>query len=174
MRGCPPPSTTSARCRARPTGSATTSPSCRQYRENLFDAVAPLGEGVEGAPVLDKLRLYFNHPGFVEPAVDATLAALAELPDEVRDGAHLAFVTHSIPLSMNDASGPPEQGGGAYVTQHLDVAATVVARVAEETGVEHPHAGRPGGHRRRRTGSPGTAGRRSTTSRRWSRSTPRG
>ena len=29
------------------------------------------------APVLDKLRHYFNHPGFVEPVVDAVLAALA-------------------------------------------------------------------------------------------------
>lgn len=109
--------------------------SCRQYRENLFDAV----QGVEGAPRLDKLRHYFNHPGFVEPVVDGVLAALADLPEEVRAGAHLAFVTHSIPLSMNDASGPPEQGGGAYVAQHLDVAATVVARIAEETGVQHPH-----------------------------------
>ncbi|MEI5673893.1 MULTISPECIES: ferrochelatase [unclassified Nocardioides] len=109
--------------------------SCRQYRENLFDAV----DGLDGAPRLDKLRHYFNHPGFVEPVVDGVLAALADLPEEARAGAHLAFVTHSIPLSMNDASGPPEQGGGAYVTQHLDVAATVVARVAEETGVEHPH-----------------------------------
>ena len=56
--------------------------SCRQYRENLYDAV----DGVPGAPVLDKLRHYFNHPGFVEPVVDATLAALADLPDDVRDG----------------------------------------------------------------------------------------
>ena len=54
-------------------------------------------DGVEGAPRLDRLRHYFNHPGFVEPVVDATLAALAELPDGVRDGAHLVFVTHSIP-----------------------------------------------------------------------------
>jgi len=47
---------------------------CRQYRENLADAVAEVGEG---APRLDRLRHYFNHPGFVEPMVDATLAALA-------------------------------------------------------------------------------------------------
>ena len=59
-----------------------------------------------GAPRLDKLRHYFNHPGFVEPVVDATLAALAELPDDVRDGAHLVFVTHSIPTTMNDAQRP--------------------------------------------------------------------
>ena len=48
---------------------------CRQYRENLADAVAE----VEGAPRLDKLRHYFNHPGFVDAMVDATLSALAEL-----------------------------------------------------------------------------------------------
>ncbi|HEX5090986.1 MAG TPA: ferrochelatase [Nocardioides sp.] len=107
--------------------------SCRQYRENLFDAVA----AVPGAPVLDKLRHYFNHPGFVEPVVDAVLAALAGLPDDVRAGAQLAFVTHSIPLAMAETSGP---GGGAYVAQHRDVAAEVAVRVAEETGVRHEHA----------------------------------
>jgi ferrochelatase len=57
--------------------------SCRQYRENLYDAVS----AVPGAPVLDKLRHYFNHPGFVEPVVDAVLAALAELPSDVREAA---------------------------------------------------------------------------------------
>ena len=57
--------------------------SCRQYRENLFDAV----DAVEGAPQLDKLRHYFNHPGFVEPMVDATLAALADLPEDAREQA---------------------------------------------------------------------------------------
>ncbi len=105
--------------------------SCRQYRENLFDAV----DGLAGAPVLDKLRHYFNHPGFVEPVVDATLAALADLPDDVRRGAHVAFVTHSVPTAMNDTSGPV---GGAYLEQHLSVATEVARQVAEETGVEHP------------------------------------
>ncbi|WP_205474516.1 ferrochelatase [Nocardioides sp. SYSU D00038] len=107
--------------------------SCRQYRENLYDAVS----GVEGAPVLDKLRHYFNHPGFVEPVVDGVLAALADLPGDVRDGAHLAFVTHSIPDTMAAASGPD---GDGYVTQHLDVAAEVAARVGAATGVDHSHA----------------------------------
>ncbi|GAA1770622.1 ferrochelatase [Nocardioides hankookensis] len=106
--------------------------SCRQYREDLFDAT----DAVDGAPVLDKLRLYFNHPGFVEPAVDATLAALADLPEDVRDTAHLAFVTHSIPNTMNDGSGPE---GGAYAEQHRSVMAEVVERVREETGRRHPH-----------------------------------
>jgi ferrochelatase len=106
--------------------------SCRQYRENLFDAAS----AVDGAPALDKLRHYFNHPGFVEPVTDAVLAALAELGDDLRDGAHLVFVTHSIPTAMAGTAGPD---GGAYVAQHLDVAVEVTARIAEETGVVHEH-----------------------------------
>jgi ferrochelatase len=106
---------------------------CRQYRENLADAVA----AVPGAPRIDRLRQYFNHPGFVEPTVDATLAALAELPEDARHGGHLVFVTHSIPIAMNDASGPR---GGAYVAQHRLVAAEVVERVREETGHRYPSA----------------------------------
>ena len=110
--------------------------SCRQYRENLFDAVQALSEQGDGAPRLDKLRLYFNHPGFVEPIVDATLAALADLPDDVRERAHLAFVTHSIPDTMAVGSGPD---GNAYVEQHLSVAEEVVERVRQETGRRHAH-----------------------------------
>ena len=106
--------------------------SCRQYRENLYAAA----DGVSGAPRLDRLRHYFNHPGFVEPVVDAVLAALADLPDGVRDGARLVFVTHSIPTSMNDASGPD---GGAYLAQHQDVAAVVADRVRQATGVARGH-----------------------------------
>ncbi|UYQ64917.1 ferrochelatase [Streptomyces peucetius] len=113
---------------------------CRQYRENLADALATLeGEGRE-LPRVDKLRHYFNHPGFVRPMIDGVLASLADLPEDVRTGAHLAFTTHSIPTSAADSSGPVgEHGdGGAYVRQHLDVARVIADAVAEETGVEHP------------------------------------
>ncbi len=106
--------------------------SCRQYRENLYDALEEIGEGLR----IDKLRAYFNHPGFVEPVVDGVLASLADLPAELRDGARLVFVTHSIPASMNDASGP---GGQAYERQHVDVARVVAGRVAAETGVARDH-----------------------------------
>ncbi len=113
---------------------------CRQYRENLFDAVEQVPTGNATAPPrLDKLRHYFNHPGFVDPVVDATLASLVDLPDDVRDGARLVFVTHSIPTAMNEQSGPPDQGGQAYLRQHMDVAAVVAERVASETGVTHAH-----------------------------------
>ena len=50
---------------------------CRQYRENLAAAVDVVGER---APQLDRIRHYFNHPGFVEAMVASTLAALATLP----------------------------------------------------------------------------------------------
>lgn len=113
---------------------------CRQYRENLAASLAVLGE--EGRPALrvDKLRHYFNHPGFVGPMTDHTLAALAELPEEVRGGARLAFTTHSIPTAAADTSGPVEGhgDGGAYVAQHLDTARQVAERVRAATGVDRP------------------------------------
>lgn len=102
--------------------------SCRQYRENLADAVAE----VEGAPVLDRLRQYFGHPGFVEPIVDTTVEALQQAED-----AELVFVTHSIPESMNIASGP---AGEAYLRQHQDVVTEIVDRVTERLGREVDHA----------------------------------
>jgi ferrochelatase len=105
---------------------------CRQYRENLADAVASVGDG---APQLDRLRHYFNHPGFVEPMVDSTLAALADLGETVRHDAHVLFVTHSIPVVMNDTSGPE---GGAYVTQHRSVADEIGERLRQETGHRYP------------------------------------
>jgi len=106
--------------------------SCRQYRENLFAAA----DGVPGAPRLDRLRQYFNHPGFVDPVVDGVVASLEELPADVRDRARIVFVTHSVPDWMNDSSGPD---GGAYLAQHRDVAAVVADRVRAATGVDRAH-----------------------------------
>ncbi|MFJ9799111.1 ferrochelatase [Streptomyces sp. NPDC101145] len=113
---------------------------CRQYRENLADALAALeAEGLP-LPKVDKLRHYFNHPGFVEPMVEGVLRSLAELDEGVRSGAHLAFTTHSIPDSAADASGPVQDhgDGGAYVKQHLDVARLIADAVRERTGTAHP------------------------------------
>ncbi|MFF4535823.1 ferrochelatase [Streptomyces aureus] len=113
---------------------------CRQYREDLAGALATLeDEGLE-PPRVDKLRHYFNHPGFVEPMTEGVLASLAELPEDVRAGAHLVFTTHSIPVAAADTSGPAEGhgDGGAYVRQHLDVARLIAEAVGEQTGIEHP------------------------------------
>ncbi|GAA0311462.1 ferrochelatase [Streptomyces polychromogenes] len=116
---------------------------CRQYRENLADALAALAEEGLELPRVDKLRHYFNHPGFVRPMIDGVLASLAALPEDVRAGAHLAFTTHSIPTAAADTSGPVEDHtgggeGGAYVKQHLDVARVIADAVAAETGTDRP------------------------------------
>ncbi|MBV6725592.1 ferrochelatase [Nocardioides daeguensis] len=108
---------------------------CRQYRDNLEAALAAVPADLV-APRIDKIGAYCDHPGFVAANADGVVAALDALPVEVRDDARLVFVTHSIPISMSDASGPQ---GGAYVAQHLDVAAAVAAQVAAVTGVERPH-----------------------------------
>jgi ferrochelatase len=112
--------------------------SCRQYRENLFDAVAE----TPGAPQLDRIRQYYNHPGFLEPVVDACLSALAELPEN-GDTARLVFVTHSIPTEMAETSGAPAeahaQPRGAYVKQHRSAVDEVARRVRAATGRAHRH-----------------------------------
>ncbi len=105
---------------------------CRQYRENLADAAAPLGAA---APRLDKLRHYFNMPGFHVPTVRNTLAALQSLPADLRAGAHLAFTTHSIPSSTAATSGPH---GDGYVDTHREAARLVAEGVAAETGTTLP------------------------------------
>ena len=107
---------------------------CRQYRENLAAAASAR---CPGRRRLDRLRHYFNHPGFVEPVVDATLSALAELPDAAREEAHLAFVTHSIPESMNDGSGPRRRLRTSPST--ASAATEIVERVRQETGHRYPH-----------------------------------
>ncbi len=106
--------------------------SCRQYREDL--AAALISTGLDGRIAVDKIRPYFDHPGFVRPFAQGLAAALTELaaqgipPGQTR----LFFSTHSIPLSMAAASGP---GGrrhehGAYVAQHLAAIRAVIAEVA--------------------------------------------
>jgi len=71
---------------------------CRQYRENLAAARDEVGVG---APELDKIRVYYNHPGFVQPQVDLITDALTALPEDVRQDARIVFTTHSIPRSMS-------------------------------------------------------------------------
>jgi ferrochelatase len=70
---------------------------CRQYRENIEAARAEVGAD---APRVDKLRAFYNHPGFVEPNVENLKASLREIPEARRDAARVAFTAHSIPASM--------------------------------------------------------------------------
>ena len=70
---------------------------CRQYRENIAAAQQAVGEG---APEIDKLRMFFNHPGFIEPMIERLAAALDQIPANRRERTHLLFSAHSIPLAM--------------------------------------------------------------------------
>lgn len=86
---------------------------CRQYREDIERARAV----VEGAPPIDKLRNFFDHPGFVDALVERVKAANVS-PGSVS----LVFTAHSIPSAM--AAGAP------YEAQLRAVGAIV----AERTG----------------------------------------
>ena len=70
---------------------------CRQYRENLHVAQRAVGPR---APEVARTRMFYNHPGFVEASAELLSEALAQLPPERRDHAHVAFTAHSIPVAM--------------------------------------------------------------------------
>ncbi len=70
---------------------------CRQYLDDIESARAAVGAG---APAIDKVRAYYDHPGFVTPFIDAAAAARGRLPREARSDAHLVFTAHSIPEAM--------------------------------------------------------------------------
>lgn len=69
--------------------------SCRQYLQNISDAQEQAGPG---APRVEKLRAFYNHPLFIEANVDHIRAALGQLEDS--SATHLVFTAHSIPESM--------------------------------------------------------------------------
>ena len=74
---------------------------CREYRENIATALESLGEG---SLQVDKLRVFFNHPRFIEVTVDYATAALRELPIDDSTRAQLTFTAHSIPVSVAQGS----------------------------------------------------------------------
>jgi protoporphyrin/coproporphyrin ferrochelatase len=106
--------------------------SCRQYREDLAAAVAETGLSLH----LDKVRQYFDHPGFVQPFIEGVRDALASpaLDGFAASEIHVLFSTHSIPTADADRSGPAERHfgpGGAYVAQHLAVASAIMDALGE-------------------------------------------
>ena len=74
---------------------------CRQYREDVQRAQQALGPG---APEIEKLRVFYNHPGFVEPNAAHLRRALEALPVERRPAARVFFTAHSVPLAMAKCS----------------------------------------------------------------------
>ncbi len=90
---------------------------CRAYREDLERARAAVGER---APAVHKLRVFFDHPLFV----DALVARVREALDASPADAALVFTGHSVPMSMARSS--------RYEAQLRAVAALVAERVGKE------------------------------------------
>lgn len=114
--------------------------SCRQYREDFARVLTETD--LAGTVTIDKVRQFFDHPGFVQPFVDGVRGAVAAfLADGIAPAAiRVLFSTHSIPTADAERSGPREGDdrhrdlgeGGAYAAQHLAVAEVVMAAVAAE------------------------------------------
>ncbi len=93
---------------------------CRQYREDVARAQAEL-EGQ--APEIHKLRVFYDHPGYIEPMRERVLDALRQVPSERRATTQIVFTAHSIPQAM--------AAGCAYEPQ-LQEACRLVSEAAPE------------------------------------------
>lgn len=92
---------------------------CRQYLEDIASARAEVGDV---APEVDKLRIFYNHPGFIEPVARLTGESLGQLPSPLRADAAVVFTAHSIPASMArwcDYQAQLEEAAG-LVAERLD------------------------------------------------------
>ena len=96
---------------------------CRQYLEDIARASAAVGQG---APEIDKLRVFYNHPGFIEPMAERMRHALEQIPAESRAGAALVYTAHSIPLSM--------AANSRYESQLLEACRLVSERAGRTDG----------------------------------------
>ncbi len=74
---------------------------CRQYREDIARARNEVGAG---APEVDKLRAFFNHPGFIEATIERVGDAVRAVPADARPNVQIVYTAHSIPLSMANTS----------------------------------------------------------------------
>ncbi|MBI3836754.1 MAG: ferrochelatase [Planctomycetia bacterium] len=106
--------------------------SCRQYREDIERAQQALGPA---APQVEKLRAFYNHPGFIGPMIERAEAALIQLPGERRSSATVIYTAHSIPLAMAGTCG--------YVAQ-LQEAARLVSQGLALTGYRLAYQSRSG------------------------------
>ena len=115
--------------------------SCRQYREDY--ALALEATELRGNVQIDKVRQFFDHPGFVQPFIEGVAQGLrdAAVAGFAPAETHVLFSTHSIPSTDAAKSGPAERGfgaGGAYEAQHLAVAEVVMvaAGLSTRSGTE--------------------------------------
>ena len=70
---------------------------CRQYREDIARAQSEVGSG---APLVDKVRPFYNHPGFIQATLERVQDALRAVPAPVRNKIQVVYTAHSIPVSM--------------------------------------------------------------------------
>lgn len=105
---------------------------CRQYRENILEAQKMVGEG---APKIDLLRKFYNHPGFVEPMGTLTKDKIASLSADGRGKNKLLFCAHSIPTVMADHCRYEEQ---------LRESSKLIAEIAESDDWELVYQSRSG------------------------------
>ena len=108
---------------------------CRQYREDIARAQVEVGSG---APQIDKLRAFFNHPGFIEATEDRLREALTTVPAGARENIQVVYTAHSIPTSMAVACD--------YVRQLEEVRALVSERlgIRNHVLVYQSRSGAPG------------------------------
>ena len=91
---------------------------CRQYLEDIRRAQQAVGSG---APRVDKLRVFYNHPGFVESLAEGVGEALRRISAGRRWETRLVYTAHSIPVSM--------AGTCRYEVQLKEVCRLVTERV---------------------------------------------
>jgi ferrochelatase len=108
---------------------------CRQYREDIARAQNEVGPS---APTVDKLRVFFNHPGFVDSTEDRLRDAVAAIPAAARQNIQVVYTAHSIPMSMANSSD--------YVLQLEEVRKLVSQRigVTNDVLVYQSRSGAPG------------------------------
>ncbi|MGX1701533.1 ferrochelatase [Microbacterium sp. NPDC055357] len=109
--------------------------SCRQYREDFARVLT--ATDLAASVTIDKVRQFFDHPGFVTPFIDGVRDAVSGFLADGIDAAavRVLFSTHSIPTDDAERSGPRDGDLGplgAYPAQHLAVAEVVMAAVAAE------------------------------------------
>jgi ferrochelatase len=91
---------------------------CHQYLEDIAQAREAVGPE---APEIDKLRLFYNHPGFVQANAANVRAAWESVGGLGGRSARVAFTAHSIPVAMAATSD--------YQAQLQETARLVMAEV---------------------------------------------
>lgn len=116
-----------------PTSAYDSYSSSVQYQEDIDRALAELA--VKGITDLNvtKADPYYHFPEFAEANAAAIREAMGEEP------ARIAFVTHSIPVSMEENSGDP-----SYRQQHLEVIEKILALIPAPTSWDLVYCSRSG------------------------------